>query len=124
VQAFEASDLLPTAHRNAQRRILRDAARQFGWTLNVGWLAPESGDGSRPQVQVAPSKGTYRAIASFLGFHESYELDADAPVASLLETFGGEPASVGISDRGDLATLFTAELAGGVDDRYSYPTRV
>jgi GT2 family glycosyltransferase len=125
VQAFESSDILPTAHRNGQRRIIRDAARQFGWTLNVGWLAPESDDGSHVLVRVEPtSGGAHRAHAEFLGFDARFDLDPDAPVASLLEHFGGEPVSVGVSDRGDLTSLFTSALAGEVDDRYSYPSRV
>ena len=111
--------------RRVKAEIIRDAARQFGWTLNVGWLAPESDDGSHVLVRVEPtSGGAHRAHAEFLGFDARFDLDPDAPVASLLEHFGGEPVSVGVSDRGDLTSLFTSALAGEVDDRYSYPSRV
>jgi GT2 family glycosyltransferase len=122
IDAFLSSDLLPTAIRDGSRRIVADAARQFGWQLDLSWLAPSSADPFRVVCSVDPS-GPSRARAVFRGFTCDVPIRDDESVpAALVRFFGGEPTRVGIKERGVLASRLFAEF-GGVDD-YRYPERV
>jgi GT2 family glycosyltransferase len=123
VGAFVASGVLEEAHQGAIRAIVRAGGRQFGYDVEVGWLA-SAARSARVQCLVAPDA---RPIvrASFLGF--SWTLgDVGLDVAAVLhEEFGGPPTAVNLLERNTVAD----RVAGGfglerVQRRRNYPTRV
>jgi GT2 family glycosyltransferase len=124
VQAFAGSDILPMAHKHAIRRLVRDGAAQYGWRLDLGWLAPMNDDGTVVRCTVEPAGDAPLVQVSFLGFHTELALDTEEPLQGLLEFFGGPPQDVGVGDRGELAARLFRELVGDVADGYRYPHRV
>lgn len=123
-EAFVGSDILPLAHKNAIRRIVRDGARQFGWRLDLGWLAPVDDAAWIARCTVDPSGTEPLVQVSFLGFRTELSLDPERPLDGLREFFGSDPVQVGVGERGDLARRLYAEVAGDAPDGYRYPHRV
>jgi GT2 family glycosyltransferase len=123
VHAFLASELLPTARRNASRRIIADAARQFGWELDLSWLRPVTGNQHGVRCSCEPSGRQPMVRASFRGFECEVPIEETDIPGSLLSFFGSEPSFIGVAERGDVSDRLFAEWGEGVDN-YRYPHHV
>lgn len=125
VAAFVGSDVLPTAHRNARRRIVRDAIATWGYRLNLGWLAPDAGMfGSQVHVTIDLAAPVPVARANFIGFETAFPIDETRPGEALLELFGVPPTHIGAGERGDLADKVFAAFGGVPTTNYRYPAQV
>ncbi|NMM25007.1 MAG: glycosyltransferase family 2 protein [Phycicoccus sp.] len=123
VAAFASSGILGKAHIDATRRIITDGGRQFGYSVEVGWLPRKSMGSSVVRCVVAPDQS--RSVhAEFLGFSYEVKIGADDDVVQVLRAmFEREPDEVNLYDRGAVTARFQAE-SGLAADRFFYPTRV
>lgn len=123
VVAFQSSGLLETAHTDAIRAIIVDAGRQFGYSVEVGWLARGAWDSSHVRCTVAPDR-SHVIRAEFCGFSYDIELELDDdPGKVLREIFEQEPTEVNLYDRGSVTDQLQS-TSGLAADRFFYPTRV
>lgn len=122
VDAFMSSGILEKAHADAIRQVIVDAGRQFGYSVEVGWLPRTTTGSSVVRCIVAPDH-TRSIRAEFHGFVHEVAVDADADVAAVLRAlFQSEPCEVNLYDRGAVTERFQA--SGLAADRFFYPTRV
>jgi hypothetical protein len=128
VDAFLSSDLLDTAWRAAARAVVVEAARQWGYILEVSWLhRPHLHEEQLVRVSVQPDGRAPLVTMDFLGFQltlNSSLAELDQPIIDLL---GKDPVSLNVRDAGPLARALQQRLAGlGVDVVHgaNYPTRV
>lgn len=125
VEAFVGSDVLSVAHRNATRRIVTDAARTWGYRLNLGWLAPQTDRfGSQVHVTIDVTGARPEVHAAFAGFEARFPVDLADPGASLLEIFGTPPTHIGAGERSETADRVMASFPGAPTTTYRYPTQV
>lgn len=123
VAAFMSSGILESAHRDAVARIVVDAGRAFGYSIEVGWLPRHVGESSVVRCVVAPDASASIEIA-FAGFVFTQPLGDDEDAGEILrEMFGADPVSVNLYDRGGVARRLGAD-SGAVSDFYQYPSRV
>ncbi len=125
VSAFVHSELLDHLRRDARRKILTDAARDYGYSVVAGLIEPSSNI-AHPGVAIEPRDGSLVAVARFLGFTQVLPLYADIPTG-ILDYFGALPSSVRVIEpRGPLAhvTVGFADLGATVHREVRYPTRV
>lgn len=123
VRAFLGSGILEGAHRDAIRRIIADGGRQFGYTLDVGWLPVPPRDESHVQCLVAP-EGKPALRMRFLGFEfevPSEGLDVRKYTEDL---FGREPTSVNVYEKGSNLEALEADDRSKVRRLHVYPTRI
>jgi GT2 family glycosyltransferase len=125
LRAFWASGLLGQAQHAAIGRIVSDAGRQFGYSIEVGWLPRVSADDSSVRVQVSPD-GQPVVRASFLGFSHDLPVDEGTELLSAVRRFfGTDPKAVYVQDRGAHAAALAQALGGLVHERRTaYPSRV
>lgn len=123
VAAFMTSGILESAHHDAVERIVVDAGRTFGYSIEVGWLPRQVGDSSVVRCVVAPDSSP-SIECSFAGFSLTVPLQDEEDAGEVLRAmFETEPTAVNLYDRGGVAqTLGTA--FSGVSDFYQYPTQV
>ena len=124
VDGFLRSSILPTLHRNAVRRMVHDAARAYGWTLHVSWLAGAPADTDMVRVTVQPDVPGEAVRVSFRGFSTTVDLAGRPIAAALHDEFGGPPRNVDVFDRGALSDELATAGIGPVNDHYSYPERI
>lgn len=123
VRAFESSGFMKTAIQFGTARVIADAGRQFGYSIEVGWLPRSGADTSMVRCVMSPDR-TSSITAEFIGFVHTIELgEGDDPSAVLRELFGREPSGVNVFDRGPSAESLLAQ-ADGAADRFVYPSRV
>jgi len=123
VDAFMSSGILQGAHRDAIERIVVDGGRQFGYTIEVGWLVRPSGTAGHVRCIVAPDR-TAAVRMEFMGFSLVREISPDEDASAMLrELFGREPAEVNLYDRGAVTDALQS-ASGMAADRFFYPTRV
>ena len=98
VASFMASGILDELHTSSTRTILQQAGRQFGYVIQVGWLARQTiadvvkimvdPGGSRPAIEV-----------EFMGFKDS--IDPETNVAKAIRAyFGTEPIGLDLFSAG------------------------
>lgn len=122
VAAFETSGILAGACMDAEEILISRAARQFGYSVEVGWL-PRGKTTAAVQCVVAP-EGTATVRARYRGFEASFTLQEGQDAGELLrERMGSDPVQVNLYDRGSVSARMAA-VGGTVIDHYSYPRRV
>ncbi len=127
VGAYLASSIPDILLRNGLNRILIEAAKEFGYVVEAGWL-----NRSRPDDEVRfviePSGQPAKVTAYFRGFTVPIGLPSSAEVlGSITELMGRPPERVAINDRGEHADALI-QAAGDakltIDNRVRYPERV
>jgi GT2 family glycosyltransferase len=122
VAAFGSSGLLEKMHRDGIRKIVKEAGRQFGYRVDIGWVARGAADPRQVSCQVIPDSRP-EVLITLLGFEYRFQLvEGDDVEAILKDFFGREPVAVSIDNLGGRA--FRWSDAAVVDDRLAYPARV
>ena len=127
VQAFVSSGILEGAHKDFLHRLTTDAAQQFGYSIEVGWLPRVTRDDSHVRVLVVPDGRTGTVGVEFRGFRLELPVDSSLDIGSQIrEMFGGkDPASVNLLDRGAVAQrIRQAFREEAQSSGCGYPTRV
>lgn len=125
VECFMRSGILERHFARVTNAIVFDAAKKYGYDVNVGWL-DQSFDPKKVSVNIrSDSAGVFASLAAS-GFKIKLELDPGAPMAGLEAKLGGKPASLRVSDRQvvskDLENSFAESCSQVVP--YRYPSRV
>jgi GT2 family glycosyltransferase len=123
VRAFLGGGILQDAHNHAITQIIAAGARQYGYTVDVGWLPRPPRDQSKALVVIAPN-GSTLAKMTFLGFDVSIPTEGNDIAGFLEDLFRRPPDEVNLLDHGarDLASTFGNSAE--VNRIYAYPTRV
>jgi GT2 family glycosyltransferase len=125
VGSFLSAGLLQTAKDAAVRRIILDGARQFGYSLEVGWLPRPLDNDFVVQVTLAPDGEQAALVAKFIGFELTHTLTSQDPGKDVRDLFGREPSSVNVYDRGRVANALVVDPGTATASRrYPYPSRV
>lgn len=126
VDAFVYSGILARAHEDALSRIVRDAAHQFGYSLEVGWVAQATG-GNEKDVRVCLSPDGYSnsAQVSFRGFRLDIPFDPSDAGGSVRSYFEREPTIINVFDRGLRADQIDGAFPGLVTwSKRNYPSLI
>ena len=119
-------DRTPSQPPTVVRDIVTAAARQFGYTLEVGWpTSPSTTDEVR--VVIEPDGDLPGVTMSYAGLLATGSLDGAADIcASIVQAFGAKPRRIIISERGRVATQLTSAWNGRAAsvDEFTYPQRV
>lgn len=123
VRAFLGGGILQDAHKHAITQIIAAGARQYGYTVDVGWLPRPPRDDTKALVVIAPN-GSTLAKMTFLGFDVSIPTEGNDVADFLEDLFRRPPDEVNLLDHGarDLASTFGKSAE--VNRIYAYPTRV
>jgi GT2 family glycosyltransferase len=125
VEAFVNSETLDHLRRDARKKIITDAARQWGYSVLAGLNQLGSGN-LGPVVILQDLDGTLRAVAHFIGFRQVLPRFEDLP-RGLTEYFDSAPARVRVVEPagrlGDVTAGFSA-LGTKVQREVCYPSRV
>jgi GT2 family glycosyltransferase len=124
VQSFLASGVLEELHTTGSAAILKAAARQYGYSIEVSYLGT-SPDQTTPTFSVSPSTSTDAIRAIFQGFESALAIEDGDDVAEVIVRFAErKPTEINLLDRGPrtqhLANAFGVDAACAP----SYPTRV
>jgi hypothetical protein len=122
-----SSGILERAHEDAIRRACSDAGKQFGYTVEVGWLARLTTDQNLPRVLVSPDGVSPKVEVKFLGFECELAVGTGSSAAeAILEFFGGMPAALNLFDKGAVSRSLEEAFRGAVPAHHmtSYPSRV
>jgi GT2 family glycosyltransferase len=127
VDSFVHSGILSTAHQDATKHIVRSAAAQFGYSLEIGRGAAT--DVSRAEkdvvVSVSPDGFSNKAVVLFRGFRLEVPFDPQDPAASIAAYFGSSPTSASVFDRGLMSSRVEAALPDQVQKRLgNYPRNI
>ncbi len=127
VEAFMRSEILDTLRSDAHRKLLNDAARQWGYHVELDW-APEPARTPRVMVTLGRSPdGRVAPTARFHGFVHRIPVHDDDLSGSIVHFFGRNPTtvhSVGPTNPlHDLTESFETLGANVVHD-IGYPARV
>jgi len=125
VEAFVNSETLDNLRSGATKKILVDAARQWGYSVVAG-LNPSGSGSVGPVVRIEESQGTFAAVVRYIGFEQILPRYENVP-QGLFEFFGSAPTSVRVIEPagrlGDVTTGFGA-LGAHVQREVCYPSRV
>lgn len=127
VAAFEASDIRDTLWRNASRKIMRAAASEWGYTIELTWLPQGARGDDIVRVYVSPDGHPPLLEAAFKGFRASIPLEGRSAGAAIREFFGTDPQSIESRSTGSVARSVLAEFGASDTDvrqTLSYPERV
>ncbi len=111
VDAFVQSGVLARAHEDAIRKLVVSAGQQFGYGIDVGWVARDRKDESQVIVQFSPDAAQGDVVASFRGFRLPMKLASGDLGAQVRAVFGTEPSVLNLFDRGGVAESLSAEFA-------------
>ncbi|WP_313419466.1 glycosyltransferase family 2 protein [Stenotrophomonas sp.] len=111
VDAFVQSGVLARAHEDAIRKLVVSAGQQFGYGIDVGWVARDRTDESQVIVQFSPDAAQGDVVASFRGFRLPMKLASGDLGAQVRAVFGTEPSVLNLFDRGGVAESLSAEFA-------------
>ncbi len=123
--AFVHSELLDHLRRDARKKILTDAARDYGYTVVTGLVQPKANI-AHPVVSIETQDGALVAVARFLGFSQVLPVSDDIP-EGIVEYFGAMPTSVHIIEPvgpHEGITAGFADRGATVQREVRYPTRV
>jgi GT2 family glycosyltransferase len=125
VDAFVSSGILQKAHADAAQRIISDAGRQFGYSIEVSWLPLVTHDDEIVRVLVKPAE-VPGARARFRGFACEIPVDPADPGGSIRAWFGTEPKSIDLLGGSAEVRAVAASFPEGspVHEVVSYPGRV
>jgi hypothetical protein len=127
VAAYQASSIPDTLLRNGLNRILIEAAHEFGYVVEAGWLNRETTDDTVRFV-LEPTGRPAKVTAYFRGFTIPVGIPAGSGVLDGIRELMGQPAGrVTINDRGEHADALVksaGESGIAVDNRVRYPERV
>lgn len=125
VNAFVHSGILARAHADALGHIIRSAAQQFGYSLEVGWISREDHKENDVRVCLSPDGFSSSAQVTFRGFCLNIPFDTKDAGGSIRSYFEREPNSINVFDRGkgalQLAEAFPGQVALA---RRNYPSRI
>jgi hypothetical protein len=118
--------MIQRARKDAIARIIDEGARQFGFSVEVGWLPRVTKDEMYVRALVLPSTADEGVVKlSFLGFEEAMDCQALDVASALRRRFGRDPIQVNMLDKGGIANqLRSAFDPSIVSDLRNYPTRV
>lgn len=127
VEAFMRSEILDILRSDAHRKLLNDAARQWGYDVELDWT-PEPARTSRVLVTLDRSRdGQMVPTARFHGFVDQIPVHDDDLTGSIVYFFGRNPTtvrSVGPTNPlRDLTETFET-LGAKVVHQIGYPARV
>jgi GT2 family glycosyltransferase len=128
VETFANSGVLQRSWERALRAIVRHAAADHGYVLDISWLhrPPTAGD-EVVRCMLQPDGSAPLVSARWRGFTADIELDPADAVGSIRALLGGEPRLVARREPGSPGDAVAAafEKAGvEVVDHRSYPERV
>lgn len=124
VRAFLGGRILMRAHHDAITAIIADAGRQFGYTVDVGWLPRPARDEFSVSCFVAP-EGRPTVDLSFRGFSLSMEPDSRDPLGMITRLFGKGPEAINYIDPTARDAHLSFDMESKVVNRlHAYPTRV
>jgi GT2 family glycosyltransferase len=127
VGAYLASSIPDTLLRNGLNRILIQAATEFGYAIEAGWLN-RSTDDNEVHFVMEPTGRPAQITAYFRGFTIPVGLPAGAGILEgVRELMGGPPRRVAINDRGEHAddlVRAAGEAGLAIVNRVRYPERV
>ena len=123
VRAFMGGGVLQQAHRDAITTIIAQGGRQFGYTVDVGWLQRPPRDESKALCIIAPN-ATPTISMTFLGFEISVPTAGVEVGDYLTEMFGRDPDEVNLLDHGAGRILSALGDPAKIKRVYAYPTRV
>ena len=128
VDAFIRSEILDVLHADARRKLLVDAAREWGYDVELGWSPEPSAELGRITVSWeddARSRAT--PVARFIGFAQRIPIADGDVTTSIVDYFGRKPAAVRVlgpdQPLHDLTEAFSS-LGSGVVHEIGYPARV
>lgn len=125
VEAFIHSGVLAKAHQDAIRQLVLCAGRQFGYGIDVGWVARDRQDQDQVCIHLSPDGGDDGIVATFRGFQLRNPLQPGDIGAQIRQLFGADPTTVNLFDRGALTERLTAEFASQSRPRFgNYPSTV
>ncbi len=126
VGLFRASGVLARLHAEGLRAICRAAAREYGYSIEVGYLGGST-SGTTPVVTIDPSTPEAPVSVEFLGFRATIEIErrpeSDAVGRQIFEFAGGMPTGVNLLDRGP-RTQHLLDQLGVEQPAPIYPARV
>jgi len=124
VDAFLHSGLLEKARGDALERIIADAGRQFGYSIEVGWVPRATGGDEIVRCHVVPDTTQPVIALAFKGFHHEIEVEEMDVGGALRAFFGGDPVAVNLLDRGEVASRLRDAFGTSVRELRNYPARV
>jgi hypothetical protein len=126
LNAYLASDIPDTASRHARARIIREAARRWGFGIVVSWLRRTAAEGRMVRCLVQPHGRRPLITAEFQGFEIDIEPLGEDPGTAIRTFLGCEPRHVNLYDHGPVARGLAREFESGsaVNEVVGYPTRV
>ncbi len=128
VSAFINSDILPSLHEDAAAKLVRDAAREWGYVIAFGQLPRQFGDANRPVVDIEVREGELVAVSRFFGVNcKIATASSDTLVKEIIDFFGHEPTLLHIGEPVIAADAVAASLSGlgrSFEHTVGYPTRV
>ena len=125
VNAFIHSGILKKAHQDAVSHIIRGAATQFGYSIEVGWVPRQTKDELHVRALVSPDGARSATKAVFRGFSMDLDVPGKNVGKGLREMFGGDPIAVNLLDRGQIAEKMRDEFGNElVKNLRNYPTRI
>jgi len=122
VDAFIHSGVLIRAHEDAISHIVRSAAKQFGYSLEVGWNARAKGGEDEVRVCFSPDGYSSTAQVAFRGFRLDIPFDQADAGSSVRRYFEREPSAINVIDRGERSTQLDEAFPGQVSwAKRNYP---
>jgi hypothetical protein len=125
--AYLASDIPDTASGHARTRIIRDAARRWGYGIDVSWMRRSRVEGRMVRCLVQPHGRRPPITAEFEGFKIDVGPLGEDPGTAIRTFFGCDPRHVNLYDPGPLARSLARDFAGTettVNEVVGYPARV
>lgn len=125
VAAFIHSGILARAHEDALTHIVRSAAQQFGYSLEVGWVARDGDDENNVRVCLSPDGYSSSAQVAFRGFHLVIPFDPADAGGSVRAYFEREPTIINVFDRGLRSAQLDEAFPGQVNwSKRNYPSLI
>ncbi len=125
--AYLASDIPDTASRHARARIIREAARRWGYGIDVSWLRRTRGDGRMVRCLVEPHGRRPLITAEYLGFHLDIHPLGEDPGTAIRSFLGCDPRHVNLYDPGPVGRTLVSAFEGRdsvITEVVGYPARV
>lgn len=125
VGAFVHSGVLAKAHEDAISHVVRSAGKQFGYSIDVGWIARDRRNEDEVNILLSPDAANDHIQATFRGFRLDLKLGRKNLGQEIRKFFDKEPNIVNLYDTGALASALKAEFSGVATTRTTnYPEKV
>lgn len=123
VDGFLSSGILERIRSSATSRILADAARDFGYTVHLGWVDRVGSDTDMVRCIVDAGADGPMVEARYRGFRGRIEIDTATPVTGIRRALGTHVLGDDVLDR-RLGGGVVVPVVDGLDGRAAYPERV